>query len=215
MAPGHGRFFELVEWHHLVYEAHIQGFLGIVLVAEKPDFAGFFLAHHAGQVAGSKAAVKGTHVGAGLAEAGVVGGNAQVAHHVQHVAAADGPARHHRNDRLGNGADDFLEFQHVEAGHGVFAHVAAVAAHALVAARAEGPAALAGEDNHADVGAVLAQAHGLNHLLHREGREGVVDLRAVDADFGNAAVLGKQDFLEFLDGGPGYWFGHERKVLRG
>jgi len=104
----------------------------------------------------------------------------------------------------------FLQIEHVEAGHGIGAHVAAVAAHALVAARAEGAPALAGENNDADIGAIAANIHCLNHLIHRERREGVVHLRPVDADFGNAPVLGENDFLELLNRGPLDGFSHIR-----
>ena len=79
---------------------------------------------------------------------------------------------------------------------------AAVAPHALVATRAKSLAAFARENDDADIRAVLADAHGLNHFLHRERGEGVVHLRAVDADFGNAARLREEDFAELLDGRP-------------
>nr|GFC78629.1 hypothetical protein [Tanacetum cinerariifolium] len=159
----------------------------------------------------AKAAVERAHIGAGLAEAGVFGRHGQVADYVQHVAAADGPAGHHRNHGLGDAANHLLQVEHVEAGHGISAHVAAVAAHALVAARAEGASALAGEDDDADVGAVAANVHGLNHFLHRERREGVVYLRPVDADFGNAPALGEENFLELLNRGPLDGFSHRNE----
>jgi hypothetical protein len=48
-----------------------------------------------------------------------------------------------------------LQVEHVQARHAVGADVAGVAAHALIAAGAERQVALAGEDDHADLG-VLA-----------------------------------------------------------
>ena len=66
------------------------------------------------------------------------------------MAAADGVAGDHRDDRLGQVADLALQVEHVEARHAVVADVAAVAAHALVAAGAEGLVARAGEDDDAD-----------------------------------------------------------------
>ena len=53
------------------------------------------------------------------------------------MAAADGVAGDHGDDRLGQGADLALQVEDVEARHAVVADVAAVAAHLLVAAGAE------------------------------------------------------------------------------
>ena len=71
------------------------------------------------------------------------------------MTAADGEAGHHGHDRLGQAADLHLEVEHVEpadagGGHLVVAHVAVVAADALVAAGAERQRPLPGEDDHAD-----------------------------------------------------------------
>ncbi len=100
-----------------------------------------------GQQPGAVAAVERADLRAGLAEARVVGGDGEVAHDVQHVAAADRVAGHHRHDRLGRAADLDLEVEHVEAadavlGDVVVTDVAVVAADALIAARAEGHVAL-------------------------------------------------------------------------
>lgn len=121
-----------------VDEAHVEGFLGVVLTAEEPDFARFFLADDAGEVAGAKAAVEGADFGAGLAEAGIVGGDGEVADDMEDVTAPDGVAGDHGDDGLGEGADFFLKVEDVEAGDAVFADVAGVAADFLVAAGAEG-----------------------------------------------------------------------------
>ena len=52
---------------------------------------------------------------AGLAEAGVVGGDRQIADDVQHVAAADRVPGDHRDDRLWQPADLDVEVGDVEA----------------------------------------------------------------------------------------------------
>ena len=70
---------------------------------------------------------------------------------MEHVAAADGVARDHGDDGLGQRADLALEVEHVEARDAVVADVAALAADALIAARAEGVRALAAEDDDADL----------------------------------------------------------------
>jgi hypothetical protein len=72
-------FFELGQRHDGVDEAHVEGLLGVVLAAEEPDLAGLLLADDAGHVAGAVAAVEAADLGAGLAEAGVVGGDRDVA----------------------------------------------------------------------------------------------------------------------------------------
>ncbi len=91
-------------------------------------------------------------MGPDLAEDGVVGGDRQVADEVQHVTAADGPARHLRDDRLGHAAHLHVQVGDVEATDRVLVGlVAAVAAYALVTAGAERLVALAGEDDDADL----------------------------------------------------------------
>ena len=53
------------------------------------------------------------------------------------MPAADSVAVHHGDDRLGHHADKMLQVEHVQARDIVLAHVAAVAADLLVAARAK------------------------------------------------------------------------------
>ena len=76
------------------------------------------------------------------------------------MPAADRVAGDHRDDRLGQAADLDVQVGDVEAPDAslagrVLVEVARVAAHALVAARAERVGALAGQHDHADLG-VLA-----------------------------------------------------------
>jgi hypothetical protein len=75
---------------------------GVVLAAEEPDLLGLLEPDLAGEQVGAEAAVEAADLRAGLAEAGVVGGDGEVAHDVQDVAAADGPARHHGHDGFGS-----------------------------------------------------------------------------------------------------------------
>ena len=111
---------------------------------------------------GAVAAVERADLRAGLAEAGVVGRDRQVAHDVEHVAAADGVAGDHGDDRLRRAPDLHVEVGDVEAADAllaerVVADVARVAPDPLVAAGAERLVALAGEDDHADVGILPGQ----------------------------------------------------------
>ena len=133
---------EALERHDRVDEAHVERLLRVVLPAEEPDLLGALLADLAGEQARAEAAVERADLRAGLAEARVVGRDRQVAHDVQHVAAADRVARDHRDDRLRAAADLDLQVEHVEPadallGDLVVADVAVVAADALVAAGAE------------------------------------------------------------------------------
>src|ERR687895_8316 len=74
--------------HHLVDQPHLEGFLGVVLVAQEPDLARLLLADHARQQPRPVAAVEGPDLGARLAEPGVVGSHREVTDDVEDVAAA-------------------------------------------------------------------------------------------------------------------------------
>src|SRR5690606_9276095 len=128
------------------------------------------LAHLAGEVSAAVARVEGADVGVGLLEAPVLAaGDREVAHDARRVATARRPAGHEGDDDLRHEADEALHLEDVEAadagsryaafggysisGGGVLAFggysisgggvlVAALAPDALVAARAEGPAAV-------------------------------------------------------------------------
>ena len=95
--------------------------------------------------------VEAAHARAGLAEASVFGTDGQIADHVQNVPAADGVAGHHGDDRLGKGSDLALQVEHVQARHPVRSDIAGLSAHFLVASRAEGLVACAGENDDADL----------------------------------------------------------------
>src|ERR687896_3253 len=180
-APGDGLLLEPLERHDRVDEAHLERLPRVVLAAQEPDLLGPLLADLGGEQAGAIAAVEAADPGAGLAEAGVVGGDREVADHVQHVSAADRIAGDHGDDRLGSAAHLHVEVGHVEAPDlGAAGDVAGVPAHALVAAGAEGEGALAGEDDHADVGVLAGALERVRDLDQGLGPEGVADLGAVD-----------------------------------
>ena len=201
-APVHGLRLQVGQRHHRVDQAHRQRFLRVVALAQVPDLPRLLLADDACQVAGAEAAVEGADARAGLAEHGVVGGDRQVAHHVQDVAAADGEAGHHGDDRQRTAAHLPLELQHVEAVDALGVLVAGVAAHLLVAAGAERQVARAGQDDHADAAVVGRVAQRVHHFLHRQRREGVADVRAVDRDLGDAVGLVEQDLAIRTAGRP-------------
>ena len=111
---------------------------------------------------------------------------------MQHVPAADGVAVHHGDNGLGHHADKPLQVEHVQARDVVFAHVAAVAAHLLVAARAEslvfGSAVVvgAGEDDNPHTGIVARNRKGRGKLGGGKRGEGVAPLGPVDSYLGHA-----------------------------
>src|SRR5438067_1019598 len=88
-APLHGLPLQVGQGHHLVDEAHLERLLGVVLLAQEPDLARLLLAHDSGQQARTVAAVEAADPRPRLSEARVVGGDGEVADHMQDVGAAD------------------------------------------------------------------------------------------------------------------------------
>ena len=160
----------------------------VVLTAEKPDLARFFLSDNAREITRAEPAVEGPDARTGLTEARVVRRDGQVADHMKNVSTADGVARHHGNDRLGEAADLLLHIKNIEPRDAIFAEVAAVPAHLLVPAGAEGLVAFPGKDNHADRGIFAAVIEGILHFLDGLGTERVADLGAVDRDLGDPVL---------------------------
>ena len=118
VTPGHDPVdFEIGQRHDRVDQTPVVRLLGAVLTARVPDLARALLADRAREQTGAVATVERAHARTGLAEAGVVGGDAQIAHDVQHMATPDGVARYHRDDGLGDAADRDLQIQDVESAH--------------------------------------------------------------------------------------------------
>jgi hypothetical protein len=137
---------------------------------------------------------------------------------VQDVTAADRVAGDHRHDRLRHAANLDVQVGHMEAANRRLsarvlafaarsasslawiggarvirlagaAHVAAaLAAHALVAPRAERVRALAGENHHADSEVLADPRESVGELDHRLGSKRVADLGAVDRDLRDPGV---------------------------
>src|SRR5262249_5709809 len=80
---------QLGGWHDRGRQCPAQHRLGVVLPAQEPDLARALLAEDAREVRAAEAGVEGADPGAGLPEAGRVGRDREIAHDVQHVAAAD------------------------------------------------------------------------------------------------------------------------------
>ena len=178
----------------------------------------------AGQVGRAETAVEAGDVGVGLLEPGVLGaGEREVAHHVQAVPAARRPARDDADDHLRHEPDQALHLEDVQStgaagidrsavvALGVL--VAVLAADALVAARAERPAAVlrrravAGEQDASDVGRHAGVIERAVQLVDGVRAERVADLRPVERDAHGArvdgAVVGDVGELEARHGRPG------------
>ena len=135
--------------------AHRVHLVRRVLAPEEEDLASELLPHHLRQIRAAVPAVEAAHIGVGLLEPRVLArGESEITGDVQAVATTGGPPVHQRDDDLGHEADQPLHLENVQppgAGliHGVGGLaagvlIAAAPANALVAAGAEGPAAVLG-----------------------------------------------------------------------
>ena len=159
--------FEVGERHDLVDEAHPLGRVRVVLLAQVPDLARFLLPDDAREQSRPVSAVEAADARAGLAEARVVGGDREVAHDVQDVAAADRVPGDHRDHRLRQAADLHLEIEHVEPAGALVVAVPVVAPHTLVATRAERLASFTGQHDHTDLGIVACDLERIPQLEQR------------------------------------------------
>src|SRR3954451_3156211 len=204
-APLDRLLLEALEGHDGVDQPPVERLARVVLAAQEPDLLGALLPHLRGQDRGAEAAVERADARSRLAEAGVVGGDGQVAADVQHVPAADRVAGDHGDDRLGQPADLHVQVGDVEApdARAGLLLVALVATHVLVAARAERPVALAGQDDHADLRIFAGKLKRARQLDHRLRAERVAHLRAVDGDLRDPVAGGLvADVLEVVSLGP-------------
>src|SRR5260370_13924990 len=194
-APGDRLLLERGEGHDLVDEPHRQRLLRVVLLAKEPDLAGLLLADDAGEEARAVTAIEAPDLRPGLAEAGVVRGDRQVAHDVEHVASTDRIAGHHRDDGFGQPPDLDLQVEDVEPSCARRIDVAVVAADALVAAGAERLGAGPGQDDDADLWIVAGHLEGSGHVEYSRWLERGAELGAVDRDLGEAVPRLVDDVL--------------------
>ena len=115
---------------------------------------------------------------------------------MQHVAAADGVAVDHGDDRLGKPPDLHLHVEHIQSGHAVAADISATPLDVHVAARTESLVAGTGKNDHANVETVAAIGESLLHFHDCKRCESIAVTWPVDGDFGNVMIRFKQDFLE-------------------
>jgi hypothetical protein len=210
-----------------VDRAHRVHLLGGVWAAEEEDLAGELLPGLTRQIRAAVAAVEAADVGVGLLEPGMLtAGQRQVAHHVQAVPAAGGPAVDQTDDRLGHEPDQPLHLEDVQpAGlRGVDrvgrlpgrVLVAGAATDALVASGAERPAAVlggrtvAGQQHDADAGRHACMVEDAVELVDGVRPERVAHLGPVECHtdgrlrrpVDDVAVIGDVGQVEARDGLP-------------
>src|ERR1700693_2118556 len=201
--------------------------LGGVGPAEEEDLSCELLAALLAQICAAVAAVEAAAARVGLLEAGVLAaGQREVAHHVQAVPAAGGPAADKADHHLRHEPDQPLHLQDVQPPGARRIHrvgglacrvlVAGAAADALVAAGAERPAAVAwarpvaGEQHHADVGRHPRVVERAVQLVDGVRAERVAHLGAVERDPDRAVVdvaviRDVGEVAEAVDGSPERW----------
>ena len=124
---------------------------------------------------------------------------------MQDLASPNRIARHQGNHHLGEATNQALQIQHIEPRQTRLIHIAAIAAHALVATGTEGPAPIGGgagtgEQHNPHGGVIPHPAEGITQLLHRARPKRIALVGPVDGDTGEAiAAQLKKDVLV----GPG------------
>ena len=102
---------QLVVGHHFVDEPDLQRFARRQLGVGEPHFLGLLLADQVFEVPGAVAGVETAHHRADLTEHRAFLGDGDVAHHLQHLPAADGITVDHGYHRFLQALDGFVNFQ--------------------------------------------------------------------------------------------------------
>ena len=196
--PALGLVEQLIGRHDRVHQTPSLGGRRVVQPAQVPDLPRPLLADHPCQIGGTETGVEGADLRAGLPEPGGLGGDAQVAEHVQHVPAADGDAVDGGDDRLGDVPDQLVQVADLE--HAALGGPVVPGLRPLldVTAGAERLLPLAGQDHHLHRLVGPRQPEGLDQLLHRPTTERVVPVRPVDRDHPDGPVDLVPDVLERL-----------------
>src|SRR6266567_4690158 len=174
--------------HYLVGQAPLEGLLSGVLATEEPDLASPLLTHGPGHQAGAETGVERADPRSVLTERRVVGGDGQVTQQVQNVPPADGEPVDRRDGRLRYVADHAVQRVDLEQPALRRPVVARLHPLLLVAAGAERLVARAGEGNDADLVADPGPLERQHELVDGACAEGVVALRPVDRDPGEAVL---------------------------
>src|SRR5204863_7093288 len=136
--------------HHLVYHAQLQRLARAHARVAEPDLLRLLLADQVFEIPGAEAGIEAAHHRPDLAKNGALLGYGDVAHDLQHVAAADRITVHRGDDRLLQPLDRLV---HIEGRQ--YASVELCILHALLAA-ADAEEAVAGAGDYEDAGAGVA-----------------------------------------------------------
>ena len=161
----------------LVDQAHVERLLRRVLAVEVPHLLGATAADRLFEVPRAVAGVEAPDHGADLPEDGVGRGDREVAHDVEHVAAAHREAVDRGDDRLRHRVDELVE---IDDGH----HARVVQSGELVVLTADAEELVAGtgQDGHVDGGSLAHVPQRLEKLARGLESKLVRVLRAVDRD---------------------------------
>src|SRR6185437_5848467 len=180
--PGYRLDLQFLQGDDGVDQSHVQRLQGGVLAAEIPDLARLLVPYHAGQIPGTVAAIKASHLRSALAEYGIVGGDGQIAHHMQHMTTTHREAGHHRDHRLGQGPDLLLQIENIQSGNPVVADISRLAPDPLIPAGAKRLGASPGEEDHAHRRILAHGDERLNQFSGGLWTKGITHLGPVDRD---------------------------------
>ncbi len=121
---------------------------------------------------------------------------------MKHMTAADRITIDHCDDRFRHGADQFLHFQYLQAGHSVFPYITAFPLDMLVSAGAEGLITGSGQDDHINILVFMAEPEGVRHLHRSSRRKCIAITRTINCNTGNPFVEVEEDIFIFLQGRP-------------
>ncbi|MNQ90315.1 hypothetical protein D3C85_1056510 [compost metagenome] len=165
--------------HHAADQPAALGFPRVHQAPGQAQVHGLGLADGAGQALGAAGARQGADLDLRLAEARVVGGDEQVAHHRQFAATAQGQAAHRRDHRLAAARHLFPVGRHevlqIDVGERLVAQLGDVrtGGEGLVAA---------GDDHGADISIGLEGAQRVAQLRHQLPIQRIEHLRAMEGD---------------------------------
>src|SRR5258706_6550060 len=190
---GERLLLQLVGRHHARDEAGALGFLRVHGARRQAHVHRLCLADRPRQALRAARAGHDAEIDLGLAELRIVGGNDDVAHQRQLVAAAERVTRDSGDHRLANAAQMLPVARNVVRHVGV--HVAEVLHGGDVRAGGE-RFLVAGDEDRADALIGIVGIQRLRQLLHQLGVERVEVVRAVErGDADPALLLGQDEFI--------------------
>ena len=190
---------QLVRLDDIVDQAPALGRLRVVEVEEEPDLARPLLPDHAREIGRAVTGIEGPDPRAGLAEAGSRRRDREVTEHMQHVPATDSHTVDGRDDRLGQGAHEFVEVLDLEESRLGLAIGTGGCPLLDVTPGAEGLVAGAGEDHRRDALVSPCVLEGCDELIDGPSAERVVALGTIDRHDGVGVLFDHVgDVGEFL-----------------